>query len=100
MTIDNSHFYCDYCNTKVGDVQLKTYLTMCTPYIERGRKGHFCNKECYDKYAKQFEVKYKDKIMYKIGDNEYVPYLDCHYYFKTTEDCYQRMCHKDLAILP
>jgi hypothetical protein len=100
MDLSNLHFYCNYCNKNLGHVGFDTYMKIFTTRKERGKRGYFCNKECYDKYAKQFEVKYKDKIMYKIGDNEYVPYLDCHYYFKTAEDCYQRMCHKNLAILP
>lgn len=93
------HYYCDYCNKDLGKMGWDTYQKVYKQPKAQGKRGHFCNEECYEKYAKQFEITYKDKIMYKMGDEEYVPYIGCHYYFKTVEECYQRMC-SNVAILP
>ena len=91
MYWSNFRYRCDYCNKDLGEAPLENYRYIYHDIKEQGKRGHFCNKECYDKYKQQFEIIYKDKIMYKMDDKEYVPYIGCLYYFKTAEDCYQRM---------
>lgn len=100
MDLSNLHYHCDFCNEDLGPAGFDTYLKAYKAFKVKGKRGKFCSKECYDNYAKSFEIVYKDVKMYKIGDSAYVPYIGCYYYFKTAEDCYQRMQHKHMAILP
>ena len=93
------HYYCDYCNKDLGKMNWDTYQKVYKQPKARGKRGYFCSKECYEQYCKLFEIKYKGKKMYQMAYEEYVPYIGCHYYFKTAEECYQRMC-SNVAILP
>lgn len=94
------HYYCDYCNKDIGEMGFDTYQKVYKKPKTKGKRGYFCSKECYEQYTKLFEITYKDVKMYQMDYEEYVPYIGCTYYFKTAEDCYQRICHRGLAILP
>ena len=100
MDLSSLHFHCDYCHNDLGKVGFETFQRAYKHLKEKGKRGYFCSKNCYEQYEKQFEITYRDIKMYKTGDEEYVPYIGCLYYFRTAEDCYQRMCHKNLCILP
>lgn len=91
--------HCNYCNKWLGECRLELWVTGYRNYLINGKRRHFCGPECYEKYKKKFEFTYKDTVMYKVNDEEYIPYMGCSYYFTTPEDCYQRMRQK-IGILP
>lgn len=91
--------HCNYCNKWLGERTLEVWGKTYRNYLINGNRGHFCGPECYEDYKMQYELPYKDVVMYKVNDEEYIPYMGCHYYFTTPEDCYQRMKRK-ICILP
>ena len=90
--------HCNYCNKWLGEHSLELWVTGYRNYLINGKNRHFCGPECYEKYKKQFEFPYKDVVMYKAKDEEYIPYMGCHYFFKTSEDCYKRMKANHISI--
>lgn len=92
--------HCHYCDKWLGECCLEIFTTGYRNYLINGKRRHFCNKDCYEKYKAQFEIIYKDEKLYKVGNEMYTPYIGCHYYFKTEEDCYQRIQQKHLCYFP
>ncbi len=92
--------HCNYCGKRLGEFSLDIFVRGYRNYLADGKRRHFCDGNCYEKYKKQFEIIYKDEKMYKLDNAIYVPYMGCHYYFKTAEDCYQRIQQKHLCYFP
>ena len=64
---------------------------------------HFCTKECYEDYKKDFFVEtYNDNSIYCVeidGEKRYMPYLEAHYYFTNIDDCKKRIDMENVAVV-
>ena len=94
------YVHCNYCNKLLGEISLELWSKSYIDYLINGKRRLFCGPECYEKYKKQFEFYYNGVLMYKVKDEEYIPYIGCHYYFTTPEDCYKRMVARHISIPP
>lgn len=93
---------CPCCGKELGNVTLFLYSKFTKGVHANRTRKLFCDKVCYEKYIKQFEVEvYKDRPIYYIPSPEgmlYIPYWECYYGFKTIEDCKARMNSKTAVL--
>ena len=93
---------CVHCGKELGDCNIETFGRYLKGYKSNARRGLFCNKECYERYKKQFEIEiYNDRPIYAVdyfGEKRFMPYWFSIYYFKTIEECKTRMDMKVASI--
>lgn len=86
---------CEHCGKELGKVEFKTFCTHYRGLNINHKRKLYCDENCYNQYWNNYIVEeYKGQKIYKqVCDNEerYVPYIDCLYYFKTVEDCRNRI---------
>lgn len=95
---------CTYCNKEIGEFTLETFVKYFKGEDKNGKRKLFCDKNCYNKYIKQFEVEvYNNYPIYAVevdGEIRYIPYWFSNYYFKNIKDCKKRMDMKNTAVTP
>jgi hypothetical protein len=97
---------CKCCDTPI-DMGLEAYIKGKTKKVididGEKVKGYYCG-DCHD-YAQatlmneRFVENYNGNTIF-AKDGKYSPYWECHYYFKTLEECRIRIDAKHIAVTP
>ena len=83
---------CPHCKGKLNDWFRGNFKgNYFNKKLNTFRPRHFCTKECYEDYKKQFvrEI-HNDHPVYciEIGkEKRYMPYFEANYYFNNIDDC-------------
>lgn len=86
---------CFSCKKDLCEFSFENFAKSYKGYLITGRRKPFCNEQCYQEYCKQFYVEtYNGSNIYMTsinGQERYIPYMGCPYYFTTLEDCRKRL---------
>lgn len=104
--LDEYVFTCPHCGKRLNDFMRGNPKGKCLyPRAKQNklRYHHFCTKECYEDYKKNFVVEiYNDQPIYCVeidGEKRYMPYFEANYYFTNIDGCKKRMDMKGVAVV-